>query len=385
MRPGGWDMRPGERLHEVSAVTRRSNLTKTLIRNMWYVAGFSEEFPPGKLVGQTIVGLPLVLWRTAKGEVVALDGRCCHKRMPLAAGKLLDDGTLECAYHGLCFNTEGRCVKIPTQPSGRIPTRARVRPYPIVEQDGMVWIWMGDGACGERRPPRVPEMKSTEWECIHLPCNTVAANYLLLIENLLDISHFYPLHDGNIGDTTHSEIPVSFAFDVIDGNRSIKAIRQVQNYRHPPYLADFFGYETVDRYHTHCMISPAIIRVDLRCAPPGQLGTEAERGYILTHMITPIDETHHNWRIGATCKAAHRWHGDPRYSTAQRVAQQFPAVVAQDLWALVEQQKMFDFSDDRFPGEMHLRSDTALLKARELVREMVAAEEAPMPAEACAS
>lgn len=350
-------------------------MTNTLIRNMWYVAGFSGEFPAGKLVGQTIVGLPMVLWRTADGEVAALEGRCCHKRMPLACGKLLDDGTLECAYHGLCFNSTGQCVKIPSQPGSQIPKRAKVRPYPVVEQDGMVWVWMGDEPHGERRPPRIPEMQSPDWQCIHMPCNTVAANYLLLIENLLDISHFYPLHDGNIGDLKHSEIPVRFEFDSIDGNRSVNCIREVQNYPHPPYLADFFGYDVVDRHHTHCMISPAITRVQLRCAPPGQLGTAAERGYILTHMITPIDERTHNWRIGVACKADHRWPANPTaMSTAERVAQQFPSVVAQDLWALVEQQRMFDIGDERYPGEMHLRSDTALLKAREIVREMVAEE-----------
>ncbi|HSV81584.1 MAG TPA: aromatic ring-hydroxylating dioxygenase subunit alpha [Ramlibacter sp.] len=345
---------------------------------MWYVAGWAEEFPLGKLVGQTIVGLPVVLWRSEagpdKGRVVALDGRCCHKRMPLASGKLLADGTLECAYHGLCFNSSGKCVKIPTQPNAPIPTRAKVQPYPIAEQDGLVWIWMGEESPGERRPPRVPEMNAPEWECIHQPNNVVDANYLLLIENLLDISHFYPLHDGNIGDAVHSQIPVEFDNTSIDGNRSIKCIRQAQGYHHPPYLADFFGYEIVDRHHTHAMVSPALTRVDLRCAPPGQLGTSADRGYILTHMITPIDESRHNWRIGVTCRADHRWPSDPAVSTARRVASQFPSVVAQDLWALVEQQKMFDLGDDRYAGEMHLRSDAALLKAREIVRELAAAE-----------
>jgi vanillate O-demethylase monooxygenase subunit len=340
---------------------------------MWYVAGWSEEFAPGQLAGQTIVGLPIVLWRADAGadagEVIALEGRCCHKRM------LLADGTLECAYHGLCFDTSGQCIKIPMQPGKPIPTRARVRSYPVIEQDGLVWVWMGEAApAGGLRPPRIPEMKSDVWECIHQPNNLVPANYLLLIENLLDISHFYPLHDGNIGDAAHSEIPVEFDFSSIDGNRSIKCIRQANSYHHPPYLADFFGYELVDRYHTHAMVSPGIVRVDLRCAPPGQLGTEAERGYILTHMITPIDEKHHNWRIGVTCKAAHRWPADPSISTARRVANQFPSVVAEDLWALTEQQKMFDVGDERYPGEMHLRSDTALLKAREIVRELVAAE-----------
>lgn len=349
-------------------------MMKTLIRNMWYVAGWSEEFVAGKLNGQTIVGLPVVLWRTQEGTMVGLEGRCCHKRMPLAAGKLLPDGTLECAYHGLCFNTEGRCVKIPMQPDQPIPTRAKVRSYPVVEQDRMVWIWMGEGAPGDLRPPRVPEMDHPEWECIHQPNNTVAANYLLLIENLLDISHFYPLHDGNIGDVTHSAIKAEFDYSSIQGNRSIKSTRQAKDYHHPPYLADFFGYELVDRFHTHAMVSPGIVRVDLHCAPPGQLGTDAQRGYILTHMITPIDEKSHHWRIGVTCKAAHRWPNNPSLSTARRVANEFPAVVAQDLWALVEQQRSFDAGDERYPGEMHLRSDTALLKAREIVRELVVEE-----------
>ena len=66
----------------------------------------SKSSRPVELVGRTIVGLPVVLWRTETGEAVALEGRCCHKRMPLAAGKLLADGTLECAYHGLCFDTD---------------------------------------------------------------------------------------------------------------------------------------------------------------------------------------------------------------------------------------------------------------------------------------
>ena len=128
----------------------------------------------------------------------------------------------------------------------------------MIEQDGLVWVWMGEDSRirRSRRPPRVPEMQSPEWECIHQPCTTVDSNYLLLIENLLDISHFYPLHDGNIGDAAHSEIPVEFDFTPIDGNRSIKCMRKAEDYHHPPYLADFFGYELVDRHHTHAMISP---------------------------------------------------------------------------------------------------------------------------------
>ena len=47
----------------------------------------------------------------------------------------------------------------------------------------------------------------------------VPANYLLLIENLLDITHFYPLHDGNIGDIANSRIPVELEEGETDGNK----------------------------------------------------------------------------------------------------------------------------------------------------------------------
>lgn len=360
-------------------------MKETLIRNLWYVAGSSDEFLCGKLVGQTIVGLPLVLWRSHTGEIVAFDGRCCHKKMPLASGTLLDDGTLECAYHGLCFDTQGKCVKIPSQPGRPIPSRAKLRPYPIVEQDGQVWIWMGDEANPELRPPRIPELVSDDWEMIQVQNALVPTNYLLLIENLLDISHFYPLHDGNIGDIANSEIPVEFSNDSIQGNRSVASVREAHSYRHPPYLEDFFGYTIVDRQHTHKMISPAVVRVDLNCAPPGELGTTAERGYILTHVITPVDERSHRWRVFACCRAGHRWPADPTVSSVRRVADQFPSVIAEDLWALSEQQKMIDYPEVHYAGEMHLRSDTGVLRAREIVREMVNAEanrtEAKAPAE----
>jgi len=349
-------------------------MNETLISNLWYAAGSSDEFTKGKLVGQTIVGLPLVLWRSEAGEVVAFDNRCCHKKMELSAGKLLANGTLECAYHGLCFDTAGKCVKIPSQPGKQIPGRAKLRPYPVVEQEGLVWVWMGDDPQPNLNPPSVPELTSTKWETVLVQNAEVPTNYVLLIENLLDISHFYPLHDGNIGDIANSEIPVEFINDSVQGNRSVTSVRKAVKYNHPPYYQDFFGYTLVDRVHTHQMISPAIVRVDLNCAPPSELGTAAERGYILTHVITPIDERHHRWRVFASCRAGEKWPTDPKVPTVKRVADQFHSVIAQDFWVLEKQQKMLDFPDKHYSGEMHLRSDTAVLRAREIVREMSAQE-----------
>ena len=118
-----------------------------VIRNAWYAAGFSTEFPTGKIAGQVVAGRRSSSGAPATGEVVALDARCAHKRFPLWEGKLLEDGdVLECAYHGFAYDTDGRCVAIPAlhEQSDRIPATARQRKFPLVEQDGIVWLWPGD-------------------------------------------------------------------------------------------------------------------------------------------------------------------------------------------------------------------------------------------------
>ncbi len=351
-----------------------------VIRNAWYVAGLAADFPKEQLSGHVIAKRPVVMWRTKDGRVVAYDDRCAHKRFPLSKGRLMPDGTLECAYHGLRYDMTGKCVMIPSQPSGPIPPQARVRPFPVVEQDGLVWIWPGDPAkSGVRKPPSLPEVGDEAWESIVVGPMDVPANYLLLIENLLDITHFYPLHDGNIGDIENSRIPLELEEGEADGNAYCMTIRTAENYEQSPYLADWFHYPVVDRHHTHCMMSPAITRVVIRNAPPGELcdrqaerefpGTldvdGKERGYVLVHTHTPVDEARHLWRVIVNCPAHHMAHGESNESTAQRVAGTFPKVAAEDLWALERQQEMFKYPDEGYQ-EVFLKPDIAIRRARKI-------------------
>jgi phenylpropionate dioxygenase-like ring-hydroxylating dioxygenase large terminal subunit len=369
-----------------------------VIRNCWYVAGLACDFPRETLTGHVIAKRPVVMWRTRDGDVVAFDDRCSHKRFPLSKGRLMSDGTLECAYHGLRYDTSGHCVMIPSHPTGPISPQAKVRGFPVIEQDGIVWMWPGDPALAEtRRPPRLPEVGDDRWESIVVGPMRVPANSLLLIENLLDITHFYPLHDGNIGDVANSQIPVELEEGEADGNRYAMTIRKTTSYQQPPYLVDWFHYDVVDRHHTHCMMSPAVTRVVMRNAKPGELDlTEAprefpgtlpletqERGYVLIHTHTPVDEKSHVWRVIVNCPAHHMSLGDPDKSTAKRVAEMFPKVAAEDLWALEEQQRMFDYPDEGY-SEVFLKPDLGLRRARkiflDLLREEQAAPAAAAPA-----
>ena len=350
-----------------------------LVKNTWYIVGLSQDFQKDVLQGQVVAERPIVMWRTKAGNVVAFDDRCCHKRMPLSAGKLIEGGLLQCAYHGLCYDAAGACVRVPAHPDGMIPPAAKLREVPLMEQDGLVWVWPGDPALAEgTHPPRTQEVVSPDWDTadvkgpVAVPCNS-----LLLIENLLDITHFFPLHDGNIGDVENSKIPVKLEEGVKDGSAYVGTVREVSGYRQPPFLEEYFGYEKVDRHHTHFMLNPGLTRVQMRVWPEGKMGDAAsERGYIILHAHTPVDRRNHVWRLivnlpkGLMCKS------DPSRPVLDKFVETFPTVMAEDQWALEKQQKMFEYPDAGY-SEVFLRTDAALRRARQLLTKLERAEAAP--------
>jgi phenylpropionate dioxygenase-like ring-hydroxylating dioxygenase large terminal subunit len=97
------------------------------VRDQWYVAAYSAEVGRA-LLARTILGEPLVLYRTSAGQPAALADRCVHRHFPLSASQL-DGDTIVCGYHGFTYGPDGRCVAVPGQL--RIPRTARVSAYPV--------------------------------------------------------------------------------------------------------------------------------------------------------------------------------------------------------------------------------------------------------------
>ena len=350
-----------------------------MIRNSWYVAGFARDFKY-KLEKKIIAGLPIVMWRTKDNAVAAFDARCPHKGFPLWDSNLLENGTLQCGYHGLCYDAKGACTDIPSQRDIPIVPAAKLRAYPITEQDGLVWIWPGDPAkAAGVEAPRIPEMIDPHYEVVVAdPPVTLRANYRLLMENVLDITHFYPLHDGNIGDLSNSFIPVKMEETSVGGNPVVKMLRKADRYQLPPFFQRWFDLDIVEREHTHTMTGPGLVRVDLRVAPQGKLGTSEQRGYIVANAITPIDENHIEWRWMMIAQAGLRFPPDKSMTLVQGIAREFPAVVAEDVWALEKQQEALEFST-AFPDgsryrEINLRADLGVAAARRILSRMERAE-----------
>src|SRR5262249_34335882 len=81
----------------------------------------------------------------------------------------------------------------------KLPPGAKVKSYPLCESHGWAWIWMGDPALAE--PSTAPDFwwyDAPGWASCGA-CLDVKANYLLLVDNLLDLSHLAFLHIKTIG------------------------------------------------------------------------------------------------------------------------------------------------------------------------------------------
>lgn len=166
------------------------------VKNCWYVACWPTDLAVDRLLPMVIIGQPLVLYRRADGRPVALEDRCCHKQAKLSLGRLEED-CVRCMYHGLKFDTAGKCIEIPGQDV--IPPNAFVGTYPVVESGSWVWVWMGDPAQAD--PGLIPTtiaLQDPSWD-LRSGQMDYAANYELINDNLTDFSHLSFVHPASFG------------------------------------------------------------------------------------------------------------------------------------------------------------------------------------------
>ena len=203
------------------------------VHNAWYVIAESREIGRAP-IARTVLGHSVVLFRAQGGAAVALQNRCCHRSFPLVHGRVEGD-TIVCGYHGLRFDTGGRCVEIPMQKS--VPSAVRVRAYRTVEKGAFLWIWMGEEeSADETALPHQEWMSHPEWDTcggyLH-----VKGSYVHLHENLLDLSHLSFLHAQSFGTPEYARAPVETKIEGHD----IQVWRHVEC-RLPPIYAEPLGW-----------------------------------------------------------------------------------------------------------------------------------------------
>lgn len=172
-------------------------------------------------VGVVLLDQPLVLWRDAQGQVIAMVDRCPHRGAQLSMGCVVE-GTIQCPYHGWRFNATGACTHIPASPNVPPPARNGVACFAVQERHGLVWVALGAPVQPLPEPLGLPGRN-----LVYGPFD-VATSAPRAVENFLDTSHFAFVHEGWLGDAAHPEVP---AYDVTlasDGRPIIESYKAWQ-------------------------------------------------------------------------------------------------------------------------------------------------------------
>ena len=264
----------------------------TFVKDAWYVAALSREIADEPLA-RTILDTPLALFRAADGAAAAILDICPHRFAPLSKGKVIN-GRLQCPYHGLEFQSDGRCGHNP-HGKGAIPSALRVPALPVVERDSLVWVWTGEAE-------RADASNIPNFDCLVDPARItvggharVACNYRLLVDNLMDLGHSQYVHGAlaasDVFNQVHREV-------LADGDAIIANMTFPSG---PPtnLVARFLDAPQVDQWTDIRWNPVSALRNYIAFAPAGTPKAQSLNSHG-THILTPETESSCHYFFGAS-------------------------------------------------------------------------------------
>jgi phenylpropionate dioxygenase-like ring-hydroxylating dioxygenase large terminal subunit len=337
------------------------------LRNFWYV-GASDTEVRDRPLGRTILGEPIVFFRSKDGTLSAFEDRCPHRSLPLSMGKLVDD-TLQCHYHGLRFDRSGKCVRVPGQ--DLIPSGARVKTYPVAERYHWIWIWMGDPALAN--PDDIPDfhwLDDPAWGAktsyLH-----AEANWQLVVDNLLDLTHLAFVHETTIGNSALVE---NAAVKVQRSGDNVLVTRWMIDTPPPPTFVKVGGFTgNVDRWQIIDFVPPGFLRLDVGGAATGTGAPEGNRvkGISMRNLnaITPETETtsHYFWGQCHDFDVKNP-------ATTEKVFDQINTAFLEDVAVFQNQQRMLNLRPNA--PRVDITADAGAIQARRILDRLYAEEQA---------
>ncbi len=278
----------------------------TYLRNQWYAAGWESEVTQTPFMRQ-LLDEPVVFYRTESGRIVALSDKCPHRYASLHLGKVFGED-IRCPYHGLRFAPDGACVHSAIG-TGAIPPGARVRHFEILPRNGIIWLWHGDG---EPDPALIPDfsyLDATDQYDFVDGYIELDANYALVSDNLLDLSHAEFIHPNLSSPGSNRRVQLTVEQE---GN-----IVHARNWRPSEPTTGLMRLamenpdDTIDMWSDVTWAPPAALTVEV-----GGTAKGADRSAGVTtraaHLITPqtAERSHYFWKLGRTFNRGDQMFGE---------------------------------------------------------------------------
>jgi len=333
--------------------------------NAWYAIAWSHEVSARSVLGRSVCNQKIALWRKPDGGVAALEDACWHRRLPLSLGHI-DGEQVVCRYHGLAFDSSGRCTRMPSQ--DKISTAAKVRAFPAVDTHRLVWVWPGDAALAD--PLLVPDMHwntDPEWEgdgeTLFAKCD-----YRLLVDNLMDLTHETFVHVTSIGHSAIVKASITTSHD----ERTVTSTRWMLDIDAPPFWRTQLGLPgNVDRWQNIRFEAPCTIVLDVGVALAGTGATEGDRsqgvtGRVLNTITPETDSTcMYFWSLLRSYRLR-----DQSLTNSLRVAN---AKIFEEDRVVVEAQQRF-LEANPAQSINNLNIDAGSMRARRIIDRMIADE-----------
>lgn len=261
------------------------NTPAPYVMNVWYMAGWQEEVDNADWLARKLLDRNWLIFHKEDGSYAMIHDRCPHRFAPLSMGRR-DGDTIACGYHGLRFDGTGRCIHNPF--SDLIPPGAAVATCPVVARYGIIWFWPGDPQAAD--PELIPDFTILDDpQPMVRQAMRMDANYELLTDNLMDLSHVEFVHvntfqsGGVFWQGKHEALQ--------DENGAIWSNWRVENVPPPPFAPQMEGLKC-DRWTRMRWNAPASMWLEVGCAPHGQSGENPLFPTMRNpHIVTPETPT----------------------------------------------------------------------------------------------
>ena len=259
------------------------------IHNGWYAVGWSHELGH-KPKAKRVLGEDLAVYRTESGIAYAVEDCCPHRLAPLSLG-FVNGENLVCGYHGMEFDRNGQCVSIPGQKN--IPGRVEIKTYPVEEKYNLIWTWMGQPeAADDALIPDVHWLSSPGWRPV-TGTTRYECNWILLVDNLLDLTHTTYVHRSTIGTEDVANTPITT--EEKDGR--VFVVRDMKNTDPSEFYKRIGGFEgPIRRWQRIWLEHPSVVIIDAGGTSDiqsPQINPDEKHTGINTRvisMLVPIDE-----------------------------------------------------------------------------------------------
>lgn len=179
-----------------------------VLLNDWHVIARAQELKPGAVLPKRLLGEDIVVWHDGT-SIHAWQDYCPHRGAKLSLG-WVNNNTLICPYHGLVFNTEGKCIKVPGTPETTAPTRLCIKTYQVKERYSLVWVCLGTP---QHDIPDLPEWDDADYSKFVCNPQWFKTSSLRVIENFFDPAHVAFVHSGTFSNPNLPEVELGEAIE----------------------------------------------------------------------------------------------------------------------------------------------------------------------------